>query len=93
MVYVDDFRVSTTFGRYRNARMSHMTADTIEELHEFAAKLGLQRSWYQESWRPEACHYDVTDTKRAEAIALGAKPETMTEGARRRIAAMRARGA
>lgn len=55
--------------------MSHMTADTVEELHEFAARIGLKRSWAQlppEHWIP---HYDVSDGKRLQAIRAGAVEE------------------
>jgi hypothetical protein len=56
---------------------SHLTADTPEELHEFAARLGLRRAWFQPG-RPAGgspspfWHYDVTSGKRAQALAMGA---------------------
>lgn len=34
--------------------------DTVEELHEFAFKVGLKREWFQDHRHP---HYDIT-TKR-----------------------------
>ena len=81
-IYVDDARIP-----WRGKRWSHLTADTEEALHEFAAKIGLRREWFQpSSTRPEAHHYDVTDSKRDEAILAGAIPETTEEGARRRRA-------
>ncbi len=50
--------------------MSHLIADTLDELHEFAGRLGLRRDWYQDGgWIP---HYDVSEGKREEAIAKGA---------------------
>ena len=64
MVYVDN--VFIKFGRMK---MCHMIADTEEELHEMAAKLGLKRSWFQDKSIP---HYDVSKGKRAKAIKLGA---------------------
>ncbi|AXH67842.1 hypothetical protein J4T99_gp036 [Mycobacterium phage Bromden] len=69
-VYVDDMRMPARVGRI-NARWSHLMADTDAELHAFAFKLGLRRSWaqYPGTWKS---HYDVTDTKRREAIKLGA---------------------
>lgn len=71
-VIVDNFRVPARVGRI-SSRWSHLTATTPEELHDFAATLGMQRTWYQDHgdgrW-----HYDVTDSKRAEAIRLGARP-------------------
>ena len=49
---------------------SHLFADTVAELHEFAARLGLKRSWFQNHTRLP--HYDVTSNKRTEAIQRGA---------------------
>ncbi|WP_189040986.1 DUF4031 domain-containing protein [Micromonospora sonchi] len=78
-VYVDNFRRPARVGRI-SGRWSHLTADTEQELHDFAAKLGLRRDWFQTCKRP--CHsflpcvhwhYDVVDAKREEAIRLGAK--------------------
>ena len=83
MVYVDDFRIPARVGNIW-AQWSHLQADTEGELHEFAAMLGLKRSWYQTSRRPEACHYDVTDSMRNKAISLGAIAETVREGILRR---------
>lgn len=46
-VYVDDAGIPATVGRHRS-RWSHLFADTKDELHEFAARLGLKRSWFQD---------------------------------------------
>jgi hypothetical protein len=71
-VYVDDMRLPARVGQLR-ARWSHLTADTKTELHAFAARIGLRRSWFQD--KPHGLwHYDVTDTKRRQAIAAGAVP-------------------
>ncbi|GLH97128.1 DUF4031 domain-containing protein [Phytohabitans aurantiacus] len=77
-VYVDNARIPARVGRI-SARWSHLTADTKEELHAFASRIGLRRAWFQDKadlgggpgvhW-----HYDVTDTKRREALAAGAVP-------------------
>lgn len=82
-VYVDDMQMEAQVGRLK-ARWSHLTADTTEELHAFAARLGLRRAWFQPAkvWAqgPRAGqprgrdHYDVTDAKRTLAIRLGAIP-------------------
>jgi hypothetical protein len=73
-IYVDDMRMPATVGRI-TARWSHLMADTDEELHAFAAALGLRRSWAQfpGTWKS---HYDVTDAKRQQAISRGARPIT-----------------
>ncbi|MHB1583790.1 MAG: DUF4031 domain-containing protein [Acidimicrobiales bacterium] len=71
-VYVDDWRQPATVGRV-DGRWSHLLADSEEELHAFAERLGLRRAWFQRSRRhPAFDHYDVTDDLRREAIRLGA---------------------
>ncbi len=50
----------------------HLLADTDQELHEFAAKLGLRREWAQ--GKGMLVHYDLMPSKRAEAIKRGAVP-------------------
>lgn len=50
-----------------------MFASDLEELHAFAARLGLLREWYQGDKKPLSfAHYDLTANKRAMAIRLGA---------------------
>ncbi|SKM81422.1 Uncharacterised protein [Mycobacteroides abscessus subsp. massiliense] len=61
-VYVDDMRMPARVGRLQ-ARWSHLMADTDEELHAFAARLGLKRSWHQKPGTAIS-HYDVTDSRR-----------------------------
>lgn len=48
----------------------HLYADTTEELHAFAAKLSLEREWFQD--KPFFPHYDLTPSKRKVAVHLGA---------------------
>ncbi|WP_036376663.1 DUF4031 domain-containing protein [Mycolicibacterium austroafricanum] len=71
-VYVDDMQRPAQVGRL-NAVWSHLLADTDEELHAFAAQLGLRRVWFQKPGTPIA-HYDVTESKRQLALRLGAIP-------------------
>jgi hypothetical protein len=47
-----------------------MVADSVDELHSFADKLGLRRQWFQH--RTLYPHYDLTEAVRRKAIALGA---------------------
>ncbi len=75
-VYVDDARIPAKVGKLERC-WSHLMADTPEELHAFAAQLGLKRSWFQDH-RP-FWHYDVTDGMRQRALALGAQPVTSRE--------------
>lgn len=65
----------------------HLQADTAEELHAFAAELGLRREWFQSRpGRPEKDHYDLTRAGREAALALGAVAEDRRAGTRRRRA-------
>lgn len=76
-VYVDDAKIRAQVGRW-NTQWSHMFADTKEELHEFAAKLGLKRAWFQD--KPNGLwHYDVTESKRQLAIRMGVTQCTWRE--------------
>lgn len=73
MVYVDDMRAP--FGRMF---MCHMIADTDEELHAMADKIGVARRWHQKPGTIRS-HYDICLAKRAQAIAAGAQEITMRE--------------
>ena len=81
-VYVDDWRQRATIGPVSD-RWSHLLADTDDELHAFAARLGLRRAWFQEHRRHRALnHYDVPEETRRAAVALGAVPLTWREAGR-----------
>lgn len=62
----------------------HMTADSLEELHEMADKIGMKRAWFQNHQKMD--HYDLTPKRRILAISFGAIEESCTDGARRRRA-------
>lgn len=86
-VYVDD-AFEGDWGKWTGG--GHMQADTPEELHAFAARLGLKREWFQDRpGRPERSHYDLTASKRDLALRLGAIPEAIEAGTARRRAARR----
>jgi len=71
VILVDALRGYET--RLRHKEWCHMVSDTSEEeLHAFAAKLGLKRSWAQLRPKASAAHYDLTPLRRALAIKLGA---------------------
>jgi Protein of unknown function (DUF4031) len=83
-VYVDDWRQAATVGPVEG-RWSHLTADSDEELHAFASRLGLRREWFQDHHRDATRHhYDVTEPTRQRAIAAGALAVTWREAARLR---------
>lgn len=65
-VYVDDMKAP-----YGRMIMCHMLADTDEELHAMAARIGVARRWHQKSGTPHS-HYDICMRKRASAVKLGA---------------------
>jgi hypothetical protein len=64
-VYVD--QAANALGRMK---ISHMMADTLEELHAMADKIGLKREWFQDN--PDHPHYDVCQSKRRLALSFGA---------------------
>lgn len=70
-VYVDNAAIFAKVGRY-NTTWFHLWADTENELHEFALKLGLRRSYFQGPPKHRIWHYDITASKRPLAIRLGA---------------------
>ena len=88
-VYVDDWRQLATIGGV-TGRWSHLTADDVDELHRFAAALGMRRAWFQaHPHDPLRHHYDVTDPWRQRAIALGAVAVTWRQAAAARRARRR----
>jgi hypothetical protein len=83
-VYIDDAFTQGDWGRWNGG--GHLQADVVEELHQFAARLGLKRGWFQcRPGRPELDHYDLTRGKRELALRLGAVAETAGESARRML--------
>lgn len=70
-VYVDVLRTYPTAAiapaaRRHGQRWCHMIADTRDELHALAERIGLKRSWFQGD------HYDLVPTKRLAAVRAGA---------------------
>lgn len=82
-VYVDNCFAADDWGKWAGG--GHLQADTVAELHDFAARLGLKRSWFQSKpGRPDHDHYDLTRGKRQQALDLGAVDESLENGALRR---------
>jgi hypothetical protein len=76
-VYVDDSRI-----RWRGLEWSHLIADTTDELHAFAGRLGLERGlFHRRPERPWKDHYDIPEGQRRAAIGRGARPITSREAA------------
>ena len=65
MVYIDDAKVLR-----HGHKWFHLTADSLDELHEFAAAIGVAtRAFHVGARHP---HYDVTESQRRRAIRYGA---------------------
>ena len=87
-VYVDDAFCSDDpngWGKWTGG--GHLQADMLDELHAFAASIGLKRQWFQSRpGRPWNDHYDCTRRRRDAAILAGAIPEAVEDGTARRRA-------
>jgi hypothetical protein len=66
-LYVDD-----AIWHWQGLQWAHLLADGIDELHRFAADLGINRLSYQGPPRTSVPHYDLTAYERRRAIARGA---------------------
>lgn len=66
-VYVDDMRAP-----YGRLVMCHMIADTDDELHAMAARIGVARKWWQSPEKTSGSHYDICRSKRTLAVRFGA---------------------
>jgi len=60
-------------GRYRRMKMRHMIADSDQELHAMADRIGVKRKWFQSD------HYDICLAMRIKAIAAGAIEITLRQ--------------
>jgi hypothetical protein len=69
-VYVDDMRA-----RLGSMILCHMVADTDEELHAMADRVGVARRWHQAPPEHDS-HYDIAISRKRAAIAAGAVPVT-----------------
>lgn len=76
-VYVDNFGEVTgpNFGRMA---MSHLWADSTEELIEMVKKIGVNPKWIQHAGTLGE-HFDICLSKRAKAIKLGTKSVNMRD--------------
>jgi len=66
-VYIDQ-----AIWEWRGLKWAHLLADDTDELHRFAARLGIHRSSYQGPPKTSVPHYDLTGFERRRAIAAGA---------------------
>lgn len=66
-VYVD-----AAVHAWRGSMWCHLFCSDLACLHEFAARLGLRRAWFQCPPKASWPHYDTIASRRASAIAMGA---------------------
>lgn len=78
-IYVDElFEWSGIVPSALPGKWSHLATDgDLEELHLFAEKIGLKRTWLHN--HPGLPHYDLTPSKRRKAIIHGAISVTSQE--------------
>ena len=76
-VYVDDMYL-TPLGQFGRMKMSHMIADSTEELMAMADRVGIDRRWLQNAGTHRE-HFDISSGKRAIAIRHGAVEVTMRQ--------------
>jgi glucan phosphoethanolaminetransferase (alkaline phosphatase superfamily) len=77
MVYVDNM-YENPIGQFGRMKMSHMAADTHDELIAMAKKIGVNTRWIQDEGEGGE-HFDVSMSKREAAIQAGAKAVSMYE--------------
>ncbi|HWA07955.1 MAG TPA: DUF4031 domain-containing protein [Opitutaceae bacterium] len=64
-------------GERHGHRWCHLWADTLEELHTMAAKIGMRPEWFQD--KPGFPHYDLVPPRREAALKLGAIEKPLRE--------------
>lgn len=69
-VYVDRLTEYGGSATFRWKHSCHMYADTLDELHSFAKRIGMKRAWFQD--KASLPHYDLTAKRREAAVRLGA---------------------
>lgn len=68
-VYVDDM-YTISLGQFGRMKMSHLMADTTEELLAMCDKIGVQKRWIQKPGT-KLEHFDIAMSKRKLAIENG----------------------
>lgn len=70
--------VDNAFVERRGRHWCHLIADSVEELHDFAASIGLPKHAFHRAARIP--HYDVTAPQRQLVLAKGVKAITVRQG-------------
>lgn len=63
--------IGTREYEYNGMKMSHMVADTIQELHAMAERIGVSRRFFQN--KDNKPHYDICLLKKKAALKKGAQ--------------------
>lgn len=79
MAVVYDDMYLEPMGAFRRMKMSHLIADSDEELHAMADLIGVARRWHQAPPKASHSHYDIAMCKREQAIEAGAIPITLRQ--------------
>lgn len=66
-VYVDSANIS-----FRQDKWCHLLADSLDELHDFALLINVDKRWFHKN--ASYPHYDITVRTREIAISRGALP-------------------
>lgn len=80
-VYVDPLQPTVRNVNWRFPQGCHLIADSDDELHAFASRLGLKLGWFQGT--STIPHYDLTRNKRKQAVRTGAVEITLRQMAER----------
>jgi hypothetical protein len=83
-VYVDDM-YKNPIGEFGRMKMSHMIADSTEELLTMARKIGVNTKWIQDTGTGFE-HFDIAMAKRELAIKHGAIQISMYDTGRMNMA-------
>lgn len=59
--------------------MCHLLADSDEELHKMASRIGVARRWWQSPENHSGSHYDICLSKKKLALLFGAVPITFKQ--------------
>jgi hypothetical protein len=77
VIYVDSLKKwPTTIACFQDGSAHLISDESDEELHAFAATIGLKRRWFQKGSAP---HYDLSVRRYQAAIRAGAKPVDRNE--------------
>ena len=74
-VYIDPLMTCLVSAAWKWPKSCHMFVGPetdIEVLHQFAARIGMKRAWFQHKPGKKMPHYDLNERRRKAAVANGA---------------------